>query len=81
MHVNKVIVKSTNGPRYLVGCRRALDRELLKTGTRVSLDTTTLTIMRVLPREVDPMIYSMSHEDPGDVSFASIGGLPEQVGE
>jgi 26S proteasome regulatory subunit T4 len=79
LSAEKFIVKSTNGPRYLVGCRRALDRELLKTGTRVSLDTTTLTIMRVLPREVDPMIYSMSHEDPGDVSFASIGGLPEQV--
>jgi 26S proteasome regulatory subunit T4 len=42
---------------------------------------TTLTIMRVLPREVDPLVYNMSMEDPGDVSFAGIGGLTEQVRE
>lgn len=48
---------------------------------RVSLDMTTLTVMRVLPREVDPMVYNMSTEDPGDVTFAGIGGLTEQVRE
>jgi hypothetical protein len=50
-------------------------------GVRVSLDMTTLTIMRILPREVDPMVYSMSLEDPGGASFAGIGGLGEQVRE
>jgi 26S proteasome regulatory subunit T4 len=40
---------------------------------------TTLTIMRYLPREVDPLVYNMSHEDPGNVSYAEIGGLGEQV--
>jgi len=50
-------------------------------GTRVALDMTTLTIMRYLPREVDPLVYNMSHEDPGDVSYAEIGGLSEQVRE
>lgn len=48
-------------------------------GTLVALDMTTLTIMRYLPREVDPLVYNMSHEDPGDVSYAEIGGLSEQV--
>ena len=47
-----VIVKATNGPRYVVGCRRQLDKNKLKSGTRVALDMTTLTIMRYLPREV-----------------------------
>jgi len=42
---------------------------------------TTLTIMRVLPREVDPLVYNMSIEDPGDISFAGIGGLSEQIRE
>ena len=41
-----VIVKATNGPRYVVGCRRQLDKAKLKPGTRVALDMTTLTIMR-----------------------------------
>jgi len=75
------IVKATNGPRYVVGCRRQLDKSRLKSGTRVALDMTTLTIMRYLPREVDPLVYNMSHEDPGDVNYSSIGGLAEQIRE
>ncbi|KAL3909890.1 MAG: hypothetical protein SGPRY_009262 [Prymnesium sp.] len=81
MTEDKFIVKSTNGPRYVVGCRRQLDKTKLKQGTRVALDMTTLTIMRYLPREVDPLVYNMSHEDPGDVSYATIGGLSEQIRE
>ena len=77
----KFIVKATNGPRYVVGCRRQLDKAKLKPGTRVALDMTTLTIMRYLPREVDPLVYNMSHEDPGDVSYSAIGGLGEQIRE
>ena len=42
---------------------------------------TTLTIMRQLPREVDPLVYNMTAEDPGDVSYASVGGLSEQIRE
>lgn len=37
--------------------------------------------MRMLPREVDPLVYNMSLEDPGQVSFAGIGGLNEQIRE
>jgi 26S proteasome regulatory subunit T4 len=75
------IVKNTSGPRYVVGCRPTIDKEKLKQGARVALDMTTLTIMRVLPREVDPLVYNMSVEDPGDISFAGIGGLGEQIRE
>jgi 26S proteasome regulatory subunit T4 len=53
----------------------------MKQGTRVALDMTTLTIMRMLPREVDPLVYNMSLEDPGQVSFGGIGGLNEQIRE
>merc|ERR1711915_45190 len=77
----KFIVKATNGPRYVVGCRRQVDKAELKPGTRVALDMTTLTIMRYLPREVDPLVYNMSHEDPGNISYAEIGGLGDQVRE
>ena len=77
----KVIVKASSGPRYVVSFRPALPVAKLKAGTRVSLDMTTLTIMRILPREVDPLVYKMSLEDPGGASFAGIGGLSEQVRE
>lgn len=58
-----------------------MDKVKLKQGTRVALDMTTLTIMRMLPREVDPLVYNMSLEDPGQVSFGGIGGLNEQIRE
>ena len=84
IHINfypTVIVKASSGPRYVVSYRPTLPVAKLKTGTRVSLDMTTLTIMRILPREVDPLVYKMSLEDPGGASFAGIGGLGEQVRE
>lgn len=76
-----VIVKASSGPRYVVGCRSKVDKVKLKQGTRVALDMTTLTIMRMLPREVDPLVYNMSLEDPGQVSFGGIGGLNDQIRE
>ena len=36
---------------------------------------------RYLPREVDPLVYNMSMEDPGDVNYSTIGGLSEQIRE
>lgn len=29
--------------------------------------------------QVDPLVYNMSHEDPGDVTYSAIGGLQEQI--
>ncbi|KKZ58586.1 26S protease subunit rpt4 [[Emmonsia] crescens] len=77
----RFIVKASSGPRYVVGCRSKVDKAKLKQGTRVALDMTTLTIMRMLPREVDPLVYNMSLEDPGQISFAGIGGLNDQIRE
>jgi len=78
----KFIVKASSGPRYVVGCRTQLRHSALKPGTRVALDMTTLTIMRVLPREVDPTVFHMqASEEDGGVSFADIGGLNEQIRE
>lgn len=77
----KFIVKTTHGPRYVVGCAQEIDRAALKPGTRVSLDVTTLTITLVLPREVDPMIAGMEESGPRDIDFDAVGGLEEQIRE
>lgn len=77
----RFILKVSSGPRYIVGCRSKLDKKKLKPTTRVALDMTTLTIMRILPREVDPLVFNMIEE--GDMKqktdFSNIGGLNEQV--
>ena len=69
-----VIVKASSGPRYVVGCRNKIEKAKLVQSTRVSLDMTTLTIMRALPREVDPVVFNMLTEDPGNVSYGDVGG-------
>lgn len=40
-----------------------------------------LQFFRYLPREVDPLVYNMSHEDPGNISYSEVGGLSEQIRE
>lgn len=75
----RFIVKVSSGPRYVVGCRAKLDKSRLKQGTRVALDMTTLTIMRPMPREVDPMVFNMLHEESGSIDFSEIGGLNEEI--
>lgn len=80
-HSLPVIVKASSGPRYVVGCRNKVEKAKLKAGTRVSLDMTTHTIMRILPREVDPVVFHMMTEDPGNVSYSEVGGLNEQIRE
>lgn len=82
LDAERFIVKASSGPRYVVGCRSRLNHDNLKPGTRVALDMTTLTIMRILPREVDPTVFHMqASEEDGGVSFADIGGLNEQIRE
>ncbi|KAI5181416.1 26S proteasome regulatory subunit T4, partial [Pancytospora epiphaga] len=77
----KFIVKTTHGPRYVVGCSKGIDRSQLRLGTRVALDVTTLTITLVMPREVDPMIAGMEEERKSSIDFSSVGGLEEQIRE
>ena len=58
-----------------------VDKASLTPGSRVTLDMTTLTIMSKLPREVDPTVFQMLSEDPGDVTFNNIGGLSDEIRE
>lgn len=75
----KFIVKASSGPRYVTGRKLILDPASLVPGSRVALDMTTLTIMRKLPREVDPTVYNMLKEDPGNIKYTDVGGLTEQI--
>jgi len=77
----RFIVKASSGPRYVVGCRNKVNKLKLIAGARVTLDMTTLTIMRILPREVDPVVFNMKAEDTGNVDYATVGGLGEQIRE
>lgn len=77
----RYIVKASSGPRYVVGVRTKLDKRKLVPGARVALDMTTLTIMRLLQREVDPVVFNMQADSAGHVDYSSIGGLSSQIRE
>eukprot|EP00818_Percolomonas_sp_WS_P006631 CAMPEP_0117448092 /NCGR_PEP_ID=MMETSP0759-20121206/7217_1 /TAXON_ID=63605 /ORGANISM="Percolomonas cosmopolitus, Strain WS" /LENGTH=396 /DNA_ID=CAMNT_0005240457 /DNA_START=31 /DNA_END=1221 /DNA_ORIENTATION=+ len=79
----KFIVKIMHGGRWIVGCRKNVDRALLKPNTRVTLDMTTRTIMKILPREIDPVVFTMIDDtaEGNKVSFQEIGGLNEKIRE
>lgn len=81
LDADRFIVKSSAGPRYVVGVRAKIDQAKLTPGVRVALDMNTLTIMRHLPREVDPLVYNMVNESPGKIMYSDIGGLNEQIRE
>ncbi|XP_028234214.1 26S proteasome regulatory subunit 10B homolog A-like [Glycine soja] len=79
-HNQRFIVKSSSGAdRHIVGIHSKVEKEKLVPGTRVSLDRTTMTIMRILPPQVDPFVYNMLHEDPINVKYAAVGGLSDQI--
>ncbi|KAF0978858.1 hypothetical protein FDP41_001928 [Naegleria fowleri] len=68
----------------LPGLEKKIDKAKLKPGTRVALDMTTLTIMRILPREVDPSVFNMIESKDVKLDkthFNEIGGLNEQIRE
>ncbi|CAG9471851.1 26S protease regulatory subunit 10B, putative [Plasmodium vivax] len=81
----KFIVKASSGPRYVVGCKSKINKGKLAIGTRVSLDMTTLTVMKRLPCEVDPLVFNMisdidkSENSKNKVNYNQIGGLSEQI--
>jgi len=80
----RFILKASSGPRYVVGCRKKIDKTKLTPSTRVALDMTTLTIMRILPREIDPVVFNMVEPEENaknKTSFNAIGGLNEQIRE
>jgi len=78
---DRFIVKASSGPRYVVGCRTKVPKAKLTASVRVALDMTTLTIMRILPREVDPMVFNMLNQDAGKITYGDIGGLNDQIRE
>jgi 26S proteasome regulatory subunit T4 len=78
---SRYIFEGDHDDRTVVQARARIDTSKIVVGQRCSLDKQTDTIMHLLPREVDPSVYQMSIEDPGDISYTDIGGLGDQLNE
>ena len=76
---NRMTVKSSTGPSFLVNYSKFLDEKLLVPGSRVALNQQTFGIVEVLPSEKDANVSGMEIETKPDITFDKIGGLEEQI--
>ena len=77
---NRVIVKSSTGPRFVVNLSQFIDEEI-KPGSQVGLNQQSFAVMCVLPSPRDPAVFGMEIEEAPDVRFSQIGGLDIQISE
>ena len=77
---NRVIVKSSTGPRFVVSLSQFIEEEI-KVGAQVGLNQQSFAVMCVLPSPRDPAVFGMEIEEAPDVQFSQIGGLDTQISE
>jgi proteasome regulatory subunit len=77
---NRVIVKSSTGPRFVVNLSQFIEEEI-KPGVQVGLNQQSFAVMCVLPSPRDPAVFGMEIEEAPDVDFSQIGGLDTQISE
>jgi len=76
---NRVVVKSSTGPDFIVSVSEYIPPEELIPGSRVSLNKQTLAVMSVLPAPLDPVVAGAEIIEKPDVTYKDIGGLAQQM--
>ena len=76
---NRVIVKSSTGPDFVVTVSEYCPPEDLIVGSRVALNKQTLSLMNVLPSSVDPVVSGAEIMEKPDITYDDIGGLKDQM--
>jgi len=76
---NRVVVKSSTGPDFVVGVSTYCSQEDLVVGARVSLNKQSLAVMNVLPQALDPVVTGAEIIDKPNISYSDIGGLNKQL--
>lgn len=74
----RVIIKSSAGPRFMVGASESF-HDKLEPGTHIALNQQTSAIVDIIPMPKDPAVYGMEIIESPDVDFSDIGGLEEQI--
>ena len=76
---NRVVVKSSTGPDFIVTVSTYCPPEDLIPGARVSLNKQSLSVMSVLPAPLDPVVTGAEIVDKPMITYDDIGGLKEQM--
>ncbi len=78
---DRIIVRSSTGPQFLVGFSQFIDADLLVPGSKVALNQQSLSVVDVIPRSEEPFVSAMEVLESQEVDYSSIGGLDEQIQE
>lgn len=76
----RVVVKSSTGPRFVVNISQLIEDEI-KPGARVALNQQSFAVMFALPSSQDPAVFGMEIEKAPCVGFDQVGGLESQTSE
>lgn len=76
---NRVVVKSSTGPDFIVSVSEYVPKEDLIPGARVSLNKQTLALMNILPSSLDPIVTGAEIIEKPDTTYDDIGGLKQQM--
>jgi proteasome regulatory subunit len=76
---NRVIVRSSAGPRFLVRSSMCIDPDNLKPGVRCTLNQQSLAVIDILPESYDAAVYGMEVVETPEESYTDIGGLDRQI--
>ncbi len=77
----KVVIKSSTGPKFVVNASQFIEGSELLPGTRVALNQQTLAVVGVLSPPKDTTVYGMEIVESPSVDYDQIGGLEEQIKE
>jgi len=81
---DRVLIKSSTGPEFIVGVSKYLENNTLKPGSKVALNQNSLAIVDIIPTIEDPEVFAMQFVEKIDdrgLDYSDIGGLEKQIQE
>jgi proteasome regulatory subunit len=76
---DRVVVKSTTGPNFVVHVANFVDKSKILVGTRVSLNRDSLSVIGILSSSKDPIISEAEVIEKPQIQYSDIGGLEPQI--
>ncbi|OLS19955.1 MAG: Proteasome-activating nucleotidase [Candidatus Heimdallarchaeota archaeon LC_3] len=80
-NMEQAIVKSSNGPTFVVNISPDIEVEDLVPGNRVVLNQRTFTVIKLISSPIDPFVRGMEVDEKPTTSYSDIGGLDKQIEE
>ncbi|MCD6275936.1 MAG: proteasome-activating nucleotidase [Thermoplasmata archaeon] len=78
---DKIVVRSTAGPSFVVNISQYVPREQIRPGVKVALNKQSFAIVHLIPESYDPAVAAAEIIEKPKVTYNDIGGLEKQIRE